>query len=533
MNRTKKLRGAVPYSVAVLALVAAGCGDRATADSAQGAPPASATPAGPSAPAGAPAEMPSSDDALFLGPLGIDVDREVSTIQRRLATLGDPAMAGSPRPRIATSLSDYETVLPHTTQPKLSRFERALLTAYLDHPDDAALTQYLGVHHLWQSLLRPTPASKRGEALKHTILSLYFLERARDSGATAPWIGRALEAAQAAADAVFETGAPITSDEDHDAHLFYRRTFHLNEEGNRYDALARLLQDFSEEPNNVYTSFVLTAINLWMGGEADYDDPTTLYNYALGSYFSLHTMDLAQKLELAWNADPQGVTRFRMAAELGGFSLLQRRWLAKLHGDEAAVSLMDVEHKQWWDIQPAFHSFTYGLPYFDEPAHFADGLAAYAGGLAYCDKVQVRTCIDQPRFSFNLLGFLLGYTDFLIKAGELDAARQMLMFNQMPAQAENWAAWDLGRDAWDHRVDNLDAIAALYRDADPGNDPLNFLMKSRKWGEDTTTCQECHQMQGKANLAAMESPQLLPPPEIASITNWPAVNSAWYGAPKK
>jgi hypothetical protein len=498
-----------------------------------GLPAIPGVPADPTAAAGDAAGLPSPElDGGFFQSLGIDLGRELAGVQVRLATAvvsgpGRPAAAPAP------TLSNYETPLPHATQPKISHLERSLLAAYLDRPEDAALTQYLAIHHLRKSLLRPTPAAKRGEALEHTLYALYFLNRARDTGANAPWIAPVLERTQAAVDAVFATTEPITSDEYHPAHVFYRETFHLNQEQNRYAALDELLQDFAQEPSNVYTSFVLTAVNLWMGGEADYDDPTTLYNFVLGSYFSLHTMELAQKLELAWNAD-KSVTRFRMAAELGGFSLLQRRWLAKLHRDEATVALIDDEHRQWTAIQPAFHSFTLGLPFFDEPQHFMEGLGAYAAGAPFCAKVPVRTCSDLPRFSFNLLGFFLGYADFLLKAGDVPSARQILAMNQLPNLAASWEFWDIGRDAWEHRVNNAEAIAALYRNADPSDDPVNFEMKRRKWGEDTTTCQECHQTQGhRENAAAVEEPQLLPPEEIASITNWPAVTSAWYGAPQK
>jgi hypothetical protein len=563
----------LPHAVALLALFAAGCGGGSSA--AEDAPSSTAAPAGgpttAAPPAGGPAtapapggpsvpgvpavpgvpgmpgipavpglptsglpEMPTSGvDAGFLGSLGIDLGHELSAVRERLATLPVTGMGG-PAAAPAPSLSTYETPLPHTTQPQLSHFERALLTAYLDHPDDAVLAQFLAVHHLWQSLLRPTPPSKRGEAMEHTIIALYFLNRARDTGATSPWLEPVLEATQEAVDEVFATTEPITSDEYHDAHVFYRQAFHLNQEQDRYLALDGLLQDFAEEPNNVYTSFVLTAINLWMGGEADHDDPTTLYNFVLGSYFSLHTIDLAHQLELAWNADPQHVTRFRMAAELGGFSLLQRRWLAKLHRDEAAIALIDDEHRAWTAIQPAFHSFTLGLPFFDEPEHFMEGLGAYAAGAPFCEQVPVRTCSDLPRFSYNLLGFFLGYADFLLKAGDVENARKLLTMNQLPNLAAIWPYWDIGRDAWQHRVDNAEAIAALYANGDPSDDPINFEMKRRKWGEDTTTCQECHQTQGKPDMvAAVEAPQLLPPEQIASLTSWPAVTSAWYGAAQK
>jgi hypothetical protein len=500
--------------LAALAALAAACGDSSPEPQ---PPPPAAGEAGYAA------------DAPFYASLGIDVERELSLVEARLAARA-PAEEGDRAAVGADPISDYETPLPFAARLPLSRLERALLVAYLDDPGDAALPSFLAIHHLPRSLLVPTVPARRGDALKHTILALYFLHRAQDAGATAAWIGPVLRLAQEAVDEVFAAAGPITSDEDHAAHLFYREAFHLNREENRHLALDGLLQDFAGEPRNVYTSFALTAVNLWSGGEAPHDDPATLYHFVLGSYFSLHTMELARALELAWDADPR-VPRFRMAATLGGFSLLQRRWLAKLHADDRAVELIDAEHRLWHGIQPAFHSFTFGLPFFDEPERFADGLAAYAAGLPFCQQVPVRTCSDLPRFAFNVAGYLLGYVDFLLKAGERDAALQLLAYRQQPGVAEAFAQWDLGRDAWEHRERNLDAIMARYHDGDPSNDPVNFEMKRRRWGEDTTTCQECHQTQGNARAAAeVEGPQLLPPEGVASIRGWPPVTSAWYGA---
>ncbi|MFT3776262.1 MAG: hypothetical protein QM820_63770 [Minicystis sp.] len=401
-------------------------------------------------------------------------------------------------PPQSNPLSTFATPLPHTTQPKLPQSEKTELAAYLDHPDDASLTASLAFRHVPKSLLHKTPPQKRGEALKHTLFVLYFLNRTRDlDPSTAPWVTPLLEETQAAVDQIFLGTQPITLDEFHDAHLFFRETFHLNQEQNRYDALDALLQDFTQEPRNVYSSFAITAINLWIGGEANFDDPTTLYNFILGSYFSLNTIDLAHELELAWDVDPVNVTRFRMAATLGGFSLLQRRWLAKVHHDDAAVALIDDEHRLWREIQPAFHAFTFALPFFDEPQLFLEGLAGYADGFAFCNIVPVRTCLDQPRFPFNLLAFSLGFVDYLLKAGDLATAEQFLTFNQAPSQVENFSQWTLGRDAWNHRIDNAAAIMALYLNADPCDDPINFETTRRKWGEATTTCQECHETQAK------------------------------------
>jgi hypothetical protein len=427
-------------------------------------------------------------------------------------------------------LSSYETALPHTTQPNVPRLERAILAAYLEQPDDWRLAAALGLYH-FASSQRSRAEGAGGAAIEQGVLALYFLSRTRDLGLRASWLRPLIAETQARLDEVFGGDAPITSDEYHAAHVYARRTFHLNREQDRYSAIRKLLDEFYREPRNVYTAFLVTALNLWVGGEADYDDPTTLHNFVLGSYFSLHTIGLARELEVAWDADPTTDRRFRMAAELGGFSLLQRRWLATVHGDFAAIERIDEEHRQWHAIQPAFHAFTFGLPFFDEPENFAEGFAAYAAGLPFCESVPVRTCSNPPRFSFNVLGFILGFVDFALKAGDADAATNLLMFRHQESELENYSHWSLGRDAWEHRERNLPFILALYQNANPADDPLNFEMKRRKWGSNTTTCQECHQTQAKPEMdLEVEAPQQRPPPEVASVGTWPEITSSWYGA---
>lgn len=480
----------------------------------------------------------STTSLLACGSGGFDTGREsapLSSAESALSVASPPAMSSAsdkanPSAHQRNPLSDYEAKLPHTTQPDLPTVEKALLVEYLDHPTKVAVVRALMDYHLLKSLLY-FGKDKGGEALRHSILSLYFLNRQKDLGVRSNLLDATIQRLESALNRLFENGAPITMDEYHDAHVYYRRTFHFNQEQNRYKALSGLLQEIYTEPRNVYSAFAITALNLWMGGEADYDDPTTLYNFVLGSYFSRHTITLAHQLEDAWNADPVHTTRFRMAATLGGFGLLQRRWLAILHKDQAAVALIDDEHRAWYKIQPAFHSFPLGLPFFDEPENFEEGYAVYLSGIPACSVIPVRTCSDLPRFRFNLLGFVLGIVDYSLKAGDLETARQYLNFRFDPSQAEAWSAWSIGREPWLHREKNFDAIAALYANNRASDDPVNFEMKRRKWGENTTTCQECHQIEAAPiSFDVVNEPQIPPPEVVASVKNWPPFTTAWYGA---
>jgi hypothetical protein len=441
------------------------------------------------------------------------------------AMAGERKTAGRPG---KNPLSSYETVMPHKTQPDISGFERTLLKAYLDNPQDVQLAKFLAIHHLSKAVLYDR-VRRGGKSLEHTLIAQYFLHRASDLGARERWIREALKKSQRELDALFTRRGPISLYEDRPAHKYFRETFHHREE-NRYVTSEVLLDEFVNRPRNVYTAFTINALHLWVGGEADYADPTAVYNFAVGSYFSIYSLKLARELEEAWDKDPAHNTRFRLATILGGFSALHRRWLAKLHGDNNAVQLIDDEHRLWRIVHPAFHAFTLGLPFFEESEHFQEGKAAFEDAVVYCQQVPVRTCSDYPRFSYNFMAFILGYVDFLLKNGDLDAATQYLGVRQMPQLAEMFTYWDIGKGPYQHRENNGPAISALYRNGDAQDDPLNFLVKKKRWGMNTTTCQVCHQTQGKVwtkeEMAAIQ----LPPEAAASVRTWPPITTSWYGA---
>lgn len=424
-----------------------------------------------------------------------------------------------------------ETPLPHSTQADVSAGERFLLKTYLNHPRDATLASFLALVNLNRSLLSSSARKHPGKAFKYTVLSQYFLSRAKDLGRTDRWIPAALMATQVQIDRVLARQQQVTSEENHPAHKFFNETFNYYE-GDRYAALEKLLDDFVQSPKNVYTAFTITATNLWIGGEGDFEDPTVLQNFVLGSFFSIHTMKLAQQLEVAWLADNTATPRFRMASILGGFSALQRRWLAKVHNQPQAIAALDDEHRQWRLIQRSFHAFTVGLSFFEEPQNSLEGFNAWQDGFAYCFVVPNRTCTNQPRFSHNFGGFILGYVDALLQVGQVDAAKQFLSIRHdltnFPPMAA-YAQWDLGRAAWEYRENNADAIAARYANADPSDDQFHFFLKKRKWGANTATCQACHQAQSSIWTEEEKNTIVLPPEPVATVGIWPVVSTTWYG----
>jgi hypothetical protein len=437
-------------------------------------------------------------------------------------TWSSPAQASVP-------LSAFETDLPESPGWVLSLEERRLLIAYLDSPNRAERAAALGELHAERFRSRLASHARGGEILESAILTQYFYHRAELLGLGGAHVRRALESTQVFLERLQKQRGPISTDEGRVAHLWFRLAFHFKEHLRR-PASQGLLDEFAKDPRNVYTSFANTAIRLWMGGESKYDDPSVVYDFALGSFFSLHTIDLAHELEKAWIAKPNSVTRFRMATILGGFSALQRRWLAVLHKDTRAVGAIDDEHRKWRLIQRAFHSFTIGIPFFEVPALFDEGFFAMIDGSPHCEEVPVRTCSNEPRFYYNRMGFALALVDYFLKQGDVDAAKGVLGYRFDPNEVDKWNLWELGQEPWLHREQNAEEIAALYQNGDPSDDPLNFLLRRKKWGMNTTTCQVCHQSQGKTWTQAEFDHFALPPEQAAMVGTWPEFATTWYAS---
>ncbi len=496
---------------------------------------------------GAPDEDdPSTRDATEWNDTMRPMSRKVTSLQAQ----DDTALGGSTgnatpfdardeeQTGVDPSLSDFETELPQSKMPRLRPHERRLLLRYLDNPQNMHHALSLGRRHIFRFFResRPRkrawkelhPRKRAGQALKHAILAQYFFQRALDLGAPRRRIQRPLKITRRYLDYLLATPGSITADENRDAHRLFRKAFHF-EEGKRFAAQYALLNEFANDPNNVYTSSALTTLPAWMGSESASDDPTVLYDFVVGSFFSLRTMDQARTLEEQYLEDPSSTSRFRLAANLGGFSTVQRRWLATFHQDEAAVEAIDDEHRQWMTIHPSFHAISLGTPFFEEEEHLLEGLQALLAATPHCEATAVRTCSNRPRFYFNRLAFTLTIVDFLLKLGQVDEAQQTLGFRFDPAEADSWNNWELGQEAWLHREANAAAIAALYNNDDPSDDPTHFQLRKKDWGMSMTTCQTCHQTQGKEWTDEEFAEVILPPEEVATVGSWPEVPTTWYG----
>jgi hypothetical protein len=427
----------------------------------------------------------------------------------------------------------YDIHFPYTNGNSLPKFEKALLEAYLNHSSDLTLAKNLADIHVKKSGLHNKKLIiTNGESLRHSILAQYFLERAIELGDKSPVTTASLMSVTKGLDSLFKTDSVIENDWTRESHQYFIHAFNY-EEKNRHIAADRLLEDFLVQPNNVFTSFYIEAVTLWNGSESAYDDPTILYNYLVSSYFSLHAMSLAKTLEKNWIQNPEQYRPFRLAHILGGVSIVQRRWLATLHNDQAAIQLIDDEHWAWYKVSPVFHGYTLAVTMFHEPQNYQKAFQSIADGmLVDCFKTpDIRTCKDSARLSFNTLGVTLSVIDYMARMGATDKAKEFLGAKNNPEF--HYAGWDLGRAAWEYREKNIDDMTRRFHNDNPDDDPLMFGLKAKKWGTSVLTCQYCHQAQSRQWTEEEKNYIQLPTAATTKLAQWPMVSTTWFGTVKK
>jgi len=434
-------------------------------------------------------------------------------------------------PQFIDAISSYESPAPNKSVRIISEYEKSILATYLDNPKNIELTQYLAFFHLERSLLN-SKNKDISDALKHSIIALYFINRAQDLGTKEKWIANGIQKLSKKINkvAVKSKNEKITLNEDHESHNYFIDAFNYHEE-NRYNSEALLLNDFVQNNSNLHTAHLIEALYLWNAGESVYGDPGIFYDMVLGSYFSTIVIAYAKEVELAFKADPVNNQQYRMATLLGGFTTLYRSWLATLHQDKNATNMLNKEHAKWLNIHKIFIALTYTLQVNRDPDLFESALNAMTISTESCmTQSPPRTCWDHPRFSFNVEGFALTKVDLLLKAGHIEETHKWMHIikNVFP----NFSYWDLGKDAYQHRQDNMDAIVSRYQNNDPTDDPLLYTLKRQKWGQPTMICQGCHQTQSKEWSEEEKNKIMLPPEEFATVGDWPEFTTEWYGAIK-
>lgn len=426
-------------------------------------------------------------------------------------------------------ISDYHTELPNESSWVISPLEKAILTAYLDNPNDVDLSQLNAAFHLLRAAVfaqNVWPAKRPSvRRLQHAIYAQYFLNRSKHLGSDAYWIERAL----ARTETHLSQWLPVKDTLDHYdgsySHKFFLDAFTKNEY-DRHEANNLLLKEVLDNPVNLTTNLYVAAVNLWIGGESGYDDPTVLYGYLLSAYFGERTQLLAQTAEAAWLEEPEKNPLFRLANEVGFFTIPNRRWLAALHGDDAAVEAVYTELDQWFSRFPQLYGFPYAAAPFVDPERFSDGMSAYFASIDACYSDPILPCGDTPKAPYNRLAYTLLGADYLLKAGDLNTAHGFLSFRW--SLGDSFENWSLGQNAWLHRETNAAEIHARYQNDDPTDDPVNLFINTQKWGV-STTCQLCHQQQSKH----IPSESVYTPSPVEEqrifIGDWPEYTVRWFG----
>lgn len=244
---------------------------------------------------------------------------------------------------------------------------------------------------------------------------------------------------------------------------FFRALNH--EPRTRPAAMRELLQAYVSDPTDGRTTLLLGLAHLWSAAEGDRTNPALVEHLLLAK----HYLERAQKLLPEDRRIASWLVPVRLAVagtERDGASR------AQIHGDLLAAYKED----------PNFHSFSIAMLAFGnrrDSDDFQGGLQALrsAVGCAESDP----SCMDLPRWPHNSEGFLLFVADYELKAGHIDKSRAVLERVKTQPQYATFAY----PEEVDDRLANLERYAALYANADPGDDPPPIVS-----GPDM--CQVCH-----------------------------------------
>lgn len=395
--------------------------------------------------------------------------------------------------------------------------------AYLEQSQQTPIIMLNALFHLQQSLLatRGNPA----EQLEHSILALYFLERAIQLGETSPWLQHSRQQLARLLNQRLHYQQLHVS-ETSSAHRFFHDAFNRNPQ-NAALATRRLTENYLADPANVMTLTLMSAAQLWLGGEAAADDPATHQHFVLAAFYSSRAILLAEELEKAAIAAPAQVKPMRLASILGSWSYLPRRWLSHLHQQPTGSDALEAEQQQWFGINPGFHSVVMASSYFAEPANFMRGFAYLMQGMQECNQnMNLRSCNDNPRFSFNRLVFVQNVIDYAIKAGDFNTASMLLNARYWPDF--HFDEWTSGHQQWALRETNMAELHHSWNTPQRSDDADYAINRQRRWGLDTMTCQTCHQQQQRQWTD--EQQQAQPQPSVAILPYWPAISTGWFGS---
>ncbi|MCG9761459.1 MULTISPECIES: carbohydrate-binding protein [Pseudoalteromonas] len=396
--------------------------------------------------------------------------------------------------------------------------------AYLENPQSETTTALAAVRYLSSSLMANNTLT--AESLEHSIVALYYLERLNTISKKHAWAKQVRITLGREVNKVLEYEA-LTVNEQLESHAQFHHAFNVQPEHGVAAGLA-LVDSLIADPGNVMTLTLVTGSRLWLGGEVSYSDPNTLYYFILTSFYSTRAILLSHELEKQAKQSASTKKTMRLSSILGGWTTLPRRWLAEIHHDPLSQSLIEQEHHQWFSINPGFHSITLASSYFNEDPRFFWGYGYLMQGLGICNQnLLFRSCADDPRFSFNRLVFLTTIIDYSIKAGDFDTAQMLLGARYWPEF--HWNDWSQGHAPWQLREQNMQLLHEQWNNADASDDlPLITTMK-RQWGDNTMTCQTCHQEQNRSWTAEEKERARTPSPSVEYLQFWPEISTSWTG----
>ena len=234
----------------------------------------------------------------------------------------------------------------------------------------------------------------------------------------------------------------------------------------RPQAHKQLVGAYARNPGDPRNTLLLGLSHLWIAAEGDRTNPERIENLLL----SKHYLDRAEKL---------APTDRRIASWL----VPVRMTIAQLERNGEDRQRLWAEMMVAYKEDPNFHSFTVAMLSYTRPrasAEFKLGLDALRATEGCNDTMDV-SCANKPRWPHNQEGFLAFHADYELKAGNVAEARALL---EEVKRVPDYDTFAFPQEI-DDRLANLDTYAALYANADAGDDPPPII-------NGTMTCQVCH-----------------------------------------
>jgi hypothetical protein len=230
--------------------------------------------------------------------------------------------------------------------------------------------------------------------------------------------------------------------------------------------LRDLMTAYAVSPDDARVNLLLGLNHLWLAAEGDRTNPAVIDHLILAEHF----LARAQKLDPSDRRIPSWLTPVRLS-------------LAGIHKDKDTREQSVLDLQAAYAEDPNFHSFTMallGVGSGRTSPEFQRGLAALRAADA-CGGDDP-TCENRPRWPHNREAFTTFFADYELKAGHVDRARELLIRTR---QDPDYPRWRFKNEVED-RLKNLETYAALYANADPGDDPPHLMAGGG------FVCQSCH-----------------------------------------